>query len=70
MAYTTSEQLEHVQQAIYKIETSGVSVSSILGRSITRASISVLYDRERYLKHQIKRESQGGGIRTFNILNR
>lgn len=59
---TYEQQLEEVQAAIekaenaqlYEINTGGIS------RSITRATIFRLYEREKYLRRMVDREKSGG----------
>lgn len=62
---TYAEQLESVQSAIAAIE-SGAQSYVISGRSLTRADLKTLYDREKWLQKMVSRESRGsgGGIRT------
>jgi hypothetical protein len=55
---TYTEQLESVQAAIQAIE-SGVQSYSISGRTMTRADLSVLYEREERLLPLARRESSG-----------
>jgi len=57
------EKLERVQAAIAEIE-SGAQEVTYEGRSVTRAKIEALYEREKYLEQRIARQSRGGGIRT------
>lgn len=57
------ERLERVQTAIAAIE-SGAQEATYEGRSITRAKLETLYEREKYLEQRIARQSRGGGIRT------
>ena len=59
---TYQEQLENVQAAIEKIEDSGQAYS-ISGRSMSRADLPTLYERERWLRKKAAREARGGGIR-------
>ena len=55
-------QLERVQASIAKIE-SGAQVYQRGDRSLTRASLPALYERERWLRRMAEREATGGGIR-------
>lgn len=57
------ERLERVQAAIAAIE-SGAQEVTYEGRSVTRAKLETLYEREKYLEQRIARKSRGGGIRT------
>lgn len=57
------EKLERVQAAIAAIE-SGAQEVTYEGRSITRAKIEALYEREKYLEQCLARKNRGGGIRT------
>lgn len=59
---TYEEQLVSVQTAIAAIE-SGAQSYSIAGRSLSRADLRTLYERERWLRAQVDRASRGGGIR-------
>lgn len=59
---TYQQQLESVQAAIAAIE-GGAQSYSIAGRSLSRADLSALYEREKYLIGQAARELRGGGIR-------
>lgn len=56
---TYSEQLEEVQTAITKIVTLGQSYT-IEGRTLTRADLRTLYDREKVLMPLAAREASGG----------
>lgn len=58
---TYLEQLEAVQLAIAKLE-SGVQSYSIGGRSLTRANLKDLYDRERWLRSMVAREENDGKL--------
>lgn len=63
MATTTYQaQLESVQAIIAQIESSGQSYT-IDNRSLTRADLSSLYTREKYLRGMAAREARGGGAR-------
>lgn len=53
------EQLEEVQLAISQIE-SGAQSYSIRGRSLSRANLKDLYDREKWLRVMIEREENQG----------
>lgn len=55
-------QLERVQAAIAAIE-GGAQSYSIGSRSLTRANLSELYEREERLLGKVARETRGGGIR-------
>ncbi len=57
-SYTT--QLESVQAAIAAIE-GGSQSYSVQGRSVSRGDLASLYEREKYLRRMVSRES-GGGI--------
>lgn len=59
---TYLEQLEEVQAAITLITTTGQSYT-IDNRSMTRADLDKLTQRERYLIGMVNRELRGGGIR-------
>jgi hypothetical protein len=62
---TTQEQLDSVQTAILAIETNGQSQSVSFPESnisLTRASLSELYAREKVLLARLARESSGGYI--------
>lgn len=52
-------QLERVQTAIAKIEN-GAQSYQINGRSLTRADLGELYDREKWLRKMAGRESNNG----------
>lgn len=56
---TTLEQLEEVQTTISKV-LAGQAVS-IDGKSITRADLKVLYEREDILLKRYRAESNAGG---------
>jgi hypothetical protein len=56
---TYAEQLEDVQTAISAIET-GAQAYSIQGRSLTRADLGQLYQREKHLRRMVDREERGG----------
>lgn len=62
MSETLQEKLDRVQQAIAAIENGGQNVA-YEGRSVTKADLKTLYDREKYLEMRIARQSRGG-IRT------
>lgn len=53
---TYTEQLERVQAAIAAIE-SGAQSYSVAGRSLTRADLSTLYSREKWLRGMAARET-------------
>jgi len=53
---TYSEQLEEVQTAIATIEA-GAQAYSIGNRSLTRADLKTLYDREKWLRKMADRET-------------
>lgn len=62
---TYTEQLEEVQAAIEKVEGGAQSYSIGEGgatRTVTRATLETLYQREKYLRTMAARESRGGGI--------
>lgn len=58
--YTT--QLESVQLAIAAIE-GGAQSYSIAGRSLSRGDLATLYKREQWLRAQVARAANGGGVR-------
>ena len=62
---TYTEQLEAVQTAITAVLT-GQSYA-IADRSLTRADLATLQDREQYLRRMVERESRGG-IRVDQII--
>lgn len=53
------EQLERVQAAIAAVETKNQSYA-LGGRSMTRANLHELYEREKYLRRMIARQQRGG----------
>lgn len=55
-------QLESVQAAIAAIE-GGAQSYQIRDRALTRGDLATLYAREKWLRAQVTRQSQGGGIR-------
>ena len=59
MAQTYAEQLDSVQAAIAKIEAGGQS-ATILGRTVSRADLRTLYDREAWLRKMVARSERGG----------
>ena len=62
---TYAEQLEAVQAAITKIETTGQAYSRDSGGASvahTRADLKTLYQREQRLRVLVEREQRGGGI--------
>lgn len=61
-------QLERVQTAIAAIEERG-QASGIAGRSLTKADLSTLYAREKWLRKMVARETRGG-IRTQYVVPR
>lgn len=56
---TYTEQLEEVQDAISAI-CGGAQSYMIGGRSLTRASLGQLHQREQYLRRMAAREANGG----------
>lgn len=56
---TYAEQLEEVQAAITKILTLGQSHSAE-SRSLARADLAALQDRELWLRAMVDRETRGG----------
>lgn len=56
---TYAQQLEEVQAAITAVET-GAQGYSMAGRSLTRANLQTLYDREKYLRAMVVREGAKG----------
>lgn len=52
-------QLERVQSAIAAIE-GGAQSYSIAGRSLSRADLRTLYEREAWLRKMVDRVSRGG----------
>ena len=56
------DKLDRVRVAIEAIETGGQSVS-YEGRSVTKADLKTLYEREAYLEQRLARQQRGGGIR-------
>lgn len=65
---TYQTQLERVQAAIAAIESGG-QATDVGGRSLTRADLDTLYQRERYLRRQVARAS-AGGIATRRVVPR
>jgi hypothetical protein len=66
MPKTYSQQLEEVQIAIGKIESGAQSYTIGEGgatRTVTRATLRDLYDREVFLRRMADREANGGGMR-------
>lgn len=59
---TYAEQLEAVQTAIADIEKKNQSYTTGEGRSVTKATLRDLYDREKYLRRMVAREAAGGGV--------
>ena len=66
MTETHAEQLVRVQAAIAAIE-SGAQSASYDGRTVTRADLRTLYERERHLRRMVARAGRGGGIRVRGI---
>ena len=62
MSDTLEDKLSRVQTAIESIENGGQNVS-YEGRSVTKADLKTLYEREKYLEIRIDRKRRGG-IRT------
>jgi hypothetical protein len=63
MAKTYAQQLEEVQTAIGKIEGGAQSYTIGEGgatRTVTRATLRDLYDREKFLRTMAAREEAGG----------
>lgn len=56
---TYTEQLERVQAAIAAIE-GGAQSYAIGNRSLTRADLGELYERETKLRRDVARETRGG----------
>ncbi len=56
---TLQEQLENVQAAIQNVELYGQHVD-VNGRTLTRADIRALYQREKELRNAVARETRGG----------
>ena len=66
--YTYTEQLESVQDSIMKIEAGGQAYS-IAGRSLSRADLEVLYDREKWLRGKVAQEARGAsGMRVRGVV--
>ena len=57
------DKLDRVRAAIEAIETGGQSIS-YEGRSVSKADLKTLYEREAYLEQRLARQQRGGGIRT------
>lgn len=57
---TLAEQLTNVQAAIEAIETGAQSIKAEDGRSLTRADLKTLYEREASLQRRIASESDKG----------
>jgi hypothetical protein len=64
---TYAEQLANVQTAIEAIETRGQAVS-VEGKTLSRADLQTLYDREAYLRRMAARETAGRGIRLRRVI--
>lgn len=64
---TYAEQLEEVQTAITKVMTSqSYTISTPTGsRTVTRANLSELEAREKWLQKQVDAEANGGTIRVI-----
>lgn len=56
---TYTEQLESVQAAISAIEA-GEQAFSLNGRTVSRADLKTLYQREQWLRKMADRETRGG----------
>lgn len=56
---TYLQQLEEVQAAIGAIE-GGAQSYAVNGRSLTRADLKTLYDREKFLRIQVDRDTNKG----------
>jgi len=56
-------QLEEIQTAITQIIATGQSYT-LDNRSLTRADLDKLTQREKYLLTMVNREARGGGVRT------
>ena len=56
---TYTQQLEEVQTAIAAVE-GGAQMYQLNGRMVSRASLSTLYEREKYLRKMADREARGG----------
>jgi len=65
---TYAEQLEEVQAAIIAIESGGVQSYTAFGRSLTRANLKDLYDREKWLRMMTDREGNDNKIRIGYII--
>lgn len=59
---TYEEQLDSVQAAIAAIE-GGAQKYEMDGRTVERAELKTLYDREARLMRLVKRAQAGGGLR-------
>lgn len=57
------DKLDRIRAAIEAVETGGQSVS-YEGRSVSKADLKTLYEREAYLEQRLARQQRGGGIRT------
>lgn len=60
MAETLAVQLTRVQEAIANIESGAQSITAEDGRSLTRASLPALYEREKSLLNRIATEGNHG----------
>ena len=56
---TYAQQLGNVQAAIAALEA-GAQSYSVHGRTVTRASLQTLYQREQWLRGMAAREARGG----------
>lgn len=66
---TYAEQLEEVQATISRIEQTGQAYG-INNRSLTRADLKTLYEREQWLRTRAAREANGGRINTQAVVPR
>lgn len=58
---TTTERLTQVRAAIDKIETGGQAYTAE-GRTMSRGDLRTLYEQERRLVIQLRRETNGGAV--------
>jgi hypothetical protein len=58
-----AQQLEEVQTAIAKIESKSQS-HTVGERTLNRADLATLYQREQWLRGMAAREARGGGLRS------
>ena len=63
-----AEQLEDVQTTISRVEQTGQAYG-VGGRSLTRADLGRLYEREQWLRQRVAREERGG-VRTQSVVPR